>query len=79
MSKGPWGRVEMACAEVQRHMREIKALFVEDARITVLVRLPGDPDADIVVTADSMDEVIKALQHRAAQESWASHPTVRVD
>jgi hypothetical protein len=50
-------------AQVANHCGEIADLFKPGARVTVLVRNPGLDDGDIVVTDDSIDAAIAALEN----------------
>jgi predicted RNA-binding protein with PUA domain len=51
--------------ELAHHLSQIHgAYFVPEVRLTLIARLPGNDDADLVVTADDTAEAIKALQRR---------------
>lgn len=49
-------------------MGEILRLFVPGARITVMVRVPGDPEADFVMTNDQLAEVAEMLARSRSRE-----------
>lgn len=52
-----------ATSAVQQTLRELHARwFMPGVKLTFVARLPSDPHADIIVTADDPDEVIKALE-----------------
>jgi hypothetical protein len=56
-----------AMAIVERRLREIQAeCFIPAVRLTLVARLPTDPDADVIVTADDTIEVIRALYRTRA-------------
>lgn len=51
--------------ELAHHLNQIHgAYFVPEVRLTLIARLPGNDDADVVVTADDTAEVLKAIQRR---------------
>ena len=49
-------------ARIANHAGDIAGLFKPGAKVTVLVRSPGIPDADVLVTDDSVDAIIAALE-----------------
>lgn len=53
--------------EVQRALVKLEPLFVPGARLTFVMRLPGNPDATLVSTSDTCPEVIAALAHLIAE------------
>lgn len=57
-------------AEVQSfvadRMDEITAQFKPAVKITVAVRIPGNDDADFLMTNDTIDDVVALLQRRKA-------------
>lgn len=46
------------------HLSEIAEYFKSGVKLTLLVRTPGDDDADFILTNDDLDEVIKAIERR---------------
>ena len=50
--------------EVAGHMNDIKSLFKPGVKIAVMVRTPGFPDRDFLMTDDGTDELIDMLQRR---------------
>jgi len=38
--------------------------FVDEIELTLIARLPGDVEADLVVTSDSLDELAKLIERR---------------
>lgn len=59
---------------IAMHLDGIREAFRGDVKITVLVRSPGLPDADFVMTDDAIDEAIGMLRRRAASETTISVP-----
>lgn len=50
---------------VERYLNEIHAAcFVPEVRITFIARLPGDDNADCVLTIDDSRELVKLLRRR---------------
>lgn len=56
--------LDAAAAMVSAHMDQIKRLFKSGVKITVLVRTPGEPGRDFLMTDDDLDEAITALRRR---------------
>jgi hypothetical protein len=50
--------------EVQRHLAEMAELFVEDARLTLVMRVPGKPGGWFVIGSDQelQDRVVQGLR-----------------
>lgn len=64
--------------EIGVHMDEIVGLFKPGAKITVIVRFPGLPDRDLIMSDDELEEVIVACRRRngmppRAQENEDAH------
>lgn len=59
-------RLEEIQNTVAGHMDDIKSMFKAEAKITVLVRLPENPEADFLMTDDDLGEAVAALQRRQA-------------
>jgi len=51
---------------VSECMDQIVANFKAGAKITVLIRVPGNDEADFLMTSDDLDNVIDAVQRRKA-------------
>jgi len=66
MAKHPYAQVQSVGEEIAAHMNEIAALFKPGKKITVLVRTPKHPDGsrDVLITNDTIDDAIAALQTR---------------
>lgn len=47
---------------VAMHLDEIRQLFVEGSKITVIVRQAGKPEQDFTLSDDQLDEAIAVLQ-----------------
>jgi hypothetical protein len=65
-------RLQEVQAEVADRMDEIKSLFKAGAKITVLVRHPGKPEQDFLMTDDHLDEVVAAANRRKVAGSQAA-------
>jgi hypothetical protein len=50
-------------------MSHIKKLVTPDCRLTLIVRKPGNVEADIVLTDDQLPEAIKVLQRRSTGDA----------
>lgn len=55
------------------YMGHIAGLFKAGCRVTVLVRTPGHPDRDFMMTDDELTEIGKMVARRADQEPAATH------
>ena len=51
---------------VADHMNAIHTYFKPGVKVTVIVRTPGFPDRDFLMTADDIPELIALLQRRQA-------------
>ena len=51
-------------SEVAHHMEQIEKAFKPGVRLTVLVRTPGFPEGDFVMTSDGLEDAIEMLQRR---------------
>jgi len=56
-------------ATISDHMDNILRLFKPGAKIAVVMRHPGFPERDLVMTNDAIAEVIACLERRAASEA----------
>lgn len=57
--------LEVVQSEVSDHMDKIKAVFKSGVKITVLVRTPGRPTRDFMMTDDDNTELIAMIERRA--------------
>lgn len=60
--------VERAAEIISGHMDEIVGLFKPGAKIAILVRSPGHPDRDFMMTDDSIEELEQMLARRKAKK-----------
>ncbi len=58
-------QVKQQCEE---HLAAIADLFKAGAKITLLVRHPGKPDQDFLLTIDDLDEVDAMIERSKARE-----------
>lgn len=54
---------------VSRHMEEILTLFKRDAKITVLVRLPGNDEADFLLSNDTLEGMAGIVERSKTRPS----------
>ena len=52
----------------EEHLHDIAELFKPGAKITLLVRRPGEPDQDFMLTIDDLDEVSAMLERSKTRE-----------
>lgn len=45
-------------------LRHVRPLFVEGMKLTIIARYPGCDESDVIVTDDSIDELIALLKRR---------------
>lgn len=62
-------------AIVSDHMCEILRLFKPGAKIAIVVRSPGFPERDFIMTNDTLPELIGCLERRARARG-EPHPAV---
>ena len=60
--------IERLGLDIQDHLDDILEMFVAGARITLIVRHPGLPDRDFVMTDDILDEVMAALERSKGRQ-----------
>lgn len=56
--------LEQVSEAVFQHIERMGTYFKPDAKITVLVRFPGKPNADFVVTTDELKDVAEMVERR---------------
>lgn len=61
-------KVALMRERLGRHMNQILALFVPGAKITVIIRPPGDVEREVLQTNDDLDEVSAALERAKKRE-----------
>ena len=59
----------LASQIVAGHMESIVACFKPGVKITVLVRTPGAPDCDFMMTDDTTEELMAMIERRQKAES----------
>jgi hypothetical protein len=52
--------------EAERHLWELEKFVTPETMLTLVVRLPGNEEAESVITRDDLGEVIKVLERRLA-------------
>lgn len=53
---------------LSNHLEAMSVLFTPDVKLTLLARKPNDHEADVLITADDLDEVIAGLKRSQARE-----------
>ncbi len=56
--------VKTVAAEIERHLNEIAPLFVPGVRFTFIARVPGNDEADMLLTIDDLVMVKRLIQRR---------------
>lgn len=56
--------LKFATQEASKHLNIIASLFKAGAKLTLLVRTPGNDEADFCLTNDDLAEAIMALERR---------------
>jgi hypothetical protein len=54
--------------EIEHHLNAILPLFVKGIRLTFIARLPGNDNADMVLTIDDLAEVAAVIERTRARE-----------
>ena len=57
---------------IEPHLLRIEKLFKREIRLTLICRLPGNDDADVLLSMDDLNEARKVIDRRINQE-----PTVK--
>lgn len=57
-------KLEIAQVNVADHMDSILRVFKPGAKITVIVRRPGQPEQDFLMTDDDLEEVSRLIERR---------------
>lgn len=47
---------------VERHLTQLEKVFVKGTKLTLIARLPGNDEADILLTMDDFDEIAKVVE-----------------
>ena len=56
--------------DVIHHLEALESWFTPDCKLTFIMRKPGNPEADLVITGDSEDELIAVLERTKARAAW---------
>jgi hypothetical protein len=51
--------------EVQRSLNRLQELFISEMKLTFIARLPGNHEADVIITVDDLSEIAKLIERRA--------------
>lgn len=66
--------VERVGKEVASRLADIADYFKAGTRLTLVVRRPGLPEQDMVITDDLLGDVIESLKRRVAADALAAAP-----
>jgi hypothetical protein len=71
MGKAKAKKVDLIALQIaiESHLVEIEKLFKRGAKLTLVVRIPGNDEADVVLTTDDLDEAIHAIGRRKGDGS----------
>jgi hypothetical protein len=61
-------KVREVSAECMRHLDEMADLFKPRCKLTFLMRDPDNQEAEMLLTTDGIDELIKALERAKTRE-----------
>lgn len=65
-------------AAVEQHLNQIHEHFIPEVRLTFIARLPGNNEADVLITIDNLDELsrlIDRFKRRETKNEVPSHQT----
>jgi hypothetical protein len=71
------GLVAFARLQVEDHIRSLERVFKPGTRLTFLARTPDNDEADLLVTADSLDAIAAAVERAKRREAGARSPVDR--
>lgn len=54
--------VRLMHARCTQHLEQIAELFKKDAKITLVVRMPGFPERDVLLTDDTIEGIAEVLE-----------------
>lgn len=57
-----------------RNLNEIAQYFKSEVKLTLVVRTPGEPSRDFILTVDDLDEVAAACKRRKSQMPAGASP-----
>lgn len=61
-------RVQLARAEVARHLGQLERIFKPGVKLTFLMRDPENPECDLLITADTLDGIAAAVERSRGRE-----------
>lgn len=61
-------RVEMTRDAVSGYMERILRYFKPNAKITVIIRTPGNDNADMVLTNDTLEQAVSVLARQGLKD-----------
>ena len=52
---------------IERHLNELRELFIPEAELTFIMRVPDMPETYMLITNDDLDELSKTIQKHKAK------------
>ena len=62
-------KLQLARAEIERALESQEPLFVPGVKLTFIMRDPENDEADLIVTADTLDGIGAAVERQQAREA----------
>ena len=60
-----------AAAEVQYYLNELRPVFIHEAQLTFIMRVPGQPETHMIISNDNMGELSELLAAQEAADNGA--------
>ena len=57
------------------YLQNIEQFFVPEAKLTLIVRVLGNAEADWVLTTDTEDEIIAVMERTKGRKEWIDQPS----
>lgn len=54
--------IEYVKTEIEFALGNLKRLFTDEVKLTLIARVPSDNGATMIVTADNLDDIIEAIR-----------------
>lgn len=56
--------LQKTAAEIERHLNEIAPLFKPGMKLTFIARMPGNNEADLLMTIDDLEQIKAVIERR---------------
>lgn len=60
---------EILRQDIAKHLDQISRSFKPGVKLTFIARFPGKEEQDVLVTDDSIDEIVRAAQRAGTRET----------